>query len=453
MTRLADLEVLEYRVIVLADSPLETLVATTPEGDCLLRVAVPVYERRAKALRAAMREQWHANILVLDLFAAERGRSAYATAELLDSALPTSLRKTALADVSADELSEEERARIESSLAGKTGSPFTQVGWLKEATLWLEDTTDIHPRSEWRIEPYNAGGQFTLLRFRQFEGCEFWLKATAGPNAHERVVTQLLAELDGEHLPEIVATREEWNAWIMRSDPRSTTESPLRDLRLLGEITESMAALQRRTIGFEELLLAAGAFDQRLPRLQQDAGELFASLCEAMDRQTSTKAPRIGNDRIMVIRDLFERTCRFVERLNIPDAVIHGDMNRTNVVVGDDSVTFIDWSETYVGLPLITCEHLLLLNDVQDPELRKLDDLQLRARYRNGLGEICDPAAIQKASECMPLLAAASAIYGRGDWFNSPTREEPNRQRYARTLLRYMDRAADDPQLLSTLRG
>jgi hypothetical protein len=85
--------------------------------------------------------------------------------------------------------------------------------------------------------------------------------------------------------------------------------------------------------------------------------------------------------------------------------------------------------------------------------VKRFSDEQLRARYRDALGDVCDPGAIDKGFVCMPVLAAASAVYGRGDWFDSPARVDPQRQRYTRTLLRYMDRAAGDPELLSVLRS
>jgi hypothetical protein len=448
-----DLGMVEYRVIVVRAVSRAVLVVPTLEGDRFPRLTVPVAVRRAKALRAIMQELWQADILILDLFPVERERSAYATAELLSAHVPSDLQSVALDRVPSAELSEEERIRIQSSLDGETGSPFTQTGWLSQAMRWLEEATGSYWPSEWKIELHNAGGHFTLARFRHADGCDYWLKATGGPNSHERVVTGLLAQLGGEHLPEIIATREDWNAWIMRADPKGTTDWPLGDCSRLGDVMESMASLQRQTIGFERDLLAAGAFDQRLPRLQQHAGELFAYFCDAMDRQTSTKAPRIEQRRIFEIRDLFERTCSIVERLKIPNTVIHGDMNPGNVVIGEGGVKFIDWSEAYVGNPLITCEHLLLLNDAQTSAVKRFSDEQLRARYRDALGDVCDPGAIDKGFVCIPVLAAASAVYGRGDWFDSPARVDPRRQRYARTLLRYMDRAAGDPELLSVLRS
>jgi len=51
----------------------------------------------------------------------------------------------------------------------------------------------------------------------------------------------------------------------------------------------------------------------------------------------------------------------------------------------------------------------------------------------------------------MPILAAASTLYGRGDWLHSPRRNDPRRQSYARSLARHMDRAAREPRLLEAL--
>ena len=51
----------------------------------------------------------------------------------------------------------------------------------------------------------------------------------------------------------------------------------------------------------------------------------------------------------------------------------------------------------------------------------------------------------------MPILAAASTLYGRGDWLTSPRRDDQCRQSYARSLARHMDRAAREPSLVEAL--
>ena len=53
------------------------------------------------------------------------------------------------------------------------------------------------------IKQLNAGGSFALIRFRMWNGQDYWLKATGKPNAHEFSITLLLSKLCGDYLPEV----------------------------------------------------------------------------------------------------------------------------------------------------------------------------------------------------------------------------------------------------------
>jgi hypothetical protein len=135
----------------------------------------------------------------------------------------------------------------------------------------------------------------------------------------------------------------------------------------------------------------------------------------------------------------------------VPATVIHGDMNLGNILVGSSHCQLIDWAETYVGSPLTTFQHLLLLNQAQDESVRASIQRGLKNQYRRLLLAICEAEQIDEAFLFMPLVAAFGALCGRGDWLASPLRYDPRRQRYARTLARHIDRAAREPQLLSAL--
>ena len=130
---------------------------------------------------------------------------------------------------------------------------------------------------------------------------------------------------------------------------------------------QSLAELQIETAGQECLLFGAGAFDQRLDVIRRNADRLFAYVAEAMSLQTSTKAPQIGPGRLKELREILQRACDHAERMGIPPTILHGDMNLGNLVFTEDSCQFIDWSEGYVGHPLVTLQHLLLLNPARRP--------------------------------------------------------------------------------------
>jgi len=283
---------------------------------------------------------------------------------------------------------------------------------------------------------------------------DYWLKATGAPNTHERRVASLLSKLCRGWVPEVVAERPAWNAWLMRDDGDEIVALPREAsgvVRLLQGAVESLAALQMRTVGAEAELLKAGALDHRTHVLRTEAEALFAYMDEAMCLQTSTKVPRIETKRLHELQNIFEDVCSRTEDLGLPDMLLHGDMNLGNILVAGERCVFLDWCEAYVGNPLVTFEHLLLLNQIEDPREKASCDQRLRETYRTAMSKTCDPKAIDATFACMPLIAAVSTLYGRGDWRRTPARDDLRRQAHVRSIIRHMDRAAREPVLLEAL--
>ncbi|HEY5214715.1 MAG TPA: phosphotransferase [Acidobacteriaceae bacterium] len=448
------LECTEYRVVLIHPAS-RTLLAVDGAGELRLpSINVPANTRVVPRLHKVMVTGWGIHGLVLDFLSMEEGSSPCAIVELISENAPSALRAASVEQISESDLSERERALLYALLRGETESPFSRLGWLAEATHWVEQATGATITSMLDIEQFNAGGAFALLRFPMRNGRSYWLKATGWPNAHELPVTLFLSKLCPGHLPEILDVRPAWNAWIMpdkrTSDPMLPAV-PAQCLALLECAVTAMAELQVRTIGCNAELLAAGGFDQRVGVLRADSELLFERIREAMSLQTSTKAPRIEGERLVRLHRTFDATCDFVEEMAIPATVLHGDMNAGNVLYDDGHCQFIDWSEAYIGYPLVTLQHLLLLNQPGDVQLKTRWDRTLIDRYRAVMNEVCSQNAMDQGIACMPIIAAASAMYGRGEWLRSSIANNPHRQVYVRTLARHMDQAARDTALLDVV--
>lgn len=328
------------------------------------------------------------------------------------------------------------------------------MGWIYEAVDWVERVTGERIRSIFEVEQLNAGARFALVRIPMRSGRSYWFKATGEPSTHEQPITSYLSELCPRHLPEVLAVEPAWNAWIMpdkRTSHGQRSTSPRDRLQLLECAVTAIAEVQRHTAGREADLLAAGAFDQRLSILRADSGLLFKYIGEAMALQTSTKVPCIHESRLHELHSVFDATCELVETLGIPNTVLHGDLHAGNVLCGADGCQLIDWCEAYVGYPLVTLQHLLLLNSPEDAQLKSTWDHKLIERYQMVMSEVCGRGALEQGVLCMPLIAAASAMYGRGAWIRSPLVAIPHQQARIRTLARHMERAAQEPALLDML--
>jgi hypothetical protein len=454
MTAAISIDTNEYRV-VLIDPESRGMCALARGGEYrLIRVTVAQRTRLARQLQEALRNTWGLTVMILDCLTMEDGTSPCAFAELLHGGLPAEFRCIQPEQLPSDELSEQEHASLLAMLDGETTSPVGGIGWIDEAIAWVETATGRRVSSKSDVDQYNAGGAFTLVRFRMKDGGDCWLKATGAPNTHERPVTLLLSKLCRGYVPEVVAERPAWNAWLMCNDGDGIAALPREAsgvARLLEGAVESLAELQMRTVGAELDLLEAGALDHRTRVLRTEAEALFAYMDEAMGFQTSTKVARVETKRLRELQNLFEDVCSYMEESGLPDTVLHGDMNLGNILVADERCVFIDWCEAYVGNPLVTFEHLLLLNQIEDPSLKASCNQSLRETYRTAMSKICDSRAINAGFACMPLIAAASAIYGRGDWLRTPLRNDPRRQTYVRGIARHMDRAAQEPILPGAL--
>jgi hypothetical protein len=235
--------------------------------------------------------------------------------------------------------------------------------------------------------------------------------------------------------------RPEWNAWLTEeaglplSEPATALE--------MESATRVLATLQQATTECTDVLLAAGAFDWRLPILVDHIDEIVQHLIDAMARQTSNKVLPLTWGRLRELQLILRDACDQMEALGIPDTLLHNDLNAGNILYDGSRSVFTDWSEAAVGNPLLSFERLCQLDTGDYAHLREV----YRASWRERLGDEC----IDQAFALMPLLAVFAHLYGRGDWLHSEQGKLPQFESYARSLARRMDRAARNPILQEAL--
>jgi uncharacterized protein (DUF952 family) len=325
-----------YQLILIEPDARKVRAMETVDGYRLPSVRITNWTRPAKELQRAIQAAWKLHVVVLDILVLSDETPFCAVAEILLSANPVELKAVAFEQLRLPELSEEQRSQLVSLLAGGSlsNSPFSQLGWIDHAITWLESETGKRLVSKSRIEQYNAGGAFSLVRFPMEDDSSYWLKATGHPNAHELSITSLLSDLGSNYLPKIIASRPAWNAWLMSGEATQSAEDPadpFEHFRVLEDAVESMAELQIKTKDSRLDLLDAGAFDQSIKVFQTHSEALFDYLQEAMSLQTSTRVHRLDKTRLREIHAIFKEVCHRVEDLDLPDTIVHGDMNGGNI--------------------------------------------------------------------------------------------------------------------------
>jgi hypothetical protein len=435
----------EYRLVLVRSDSRKIWAEPNGDGLRLPRIVINRWARQAEKLQQGVEANWHIRTIVLDFLTGRNGGVPGAVVEMISSPPYDGLVTASIDEIPEEELTFEEREGVKATLTdgGSARGPFARVGWIQDAKEWVcsEAGRDIASTEE--VHQFNGSATFALVRFATKAGPAYWLKATGEPNAHEFHVTRQLAELCPDFLPHRIAAREDWNAWLSLD---AGQPMGLWTLPALEQAVFSMATLQKMTIGRTSALFSAGVFDQRIWVLRSHLVELFEYLDEAMVRQTSTKVPRIESHRLRQLARIIEDACFHMEALNIPDTVVHNDVNSGNILFDGVHCVFTDWCEVGISNPYFTFQYLCLLQPGGENWTHRL-----RKLYGQCWLEILDPSQIRQAFALMPLLAIFSYLYGRGTWLNSRERNAPHFEGYARSLTRRMEREAQDPGLLEVL--
>jgi hypothetical protein len=438
-----------YRLLLISRDLCGAFGQVTATAISLPRLRVSVCTRLAGQIQRVVSESWGIDVLILDFLKDSNGLPVWVVAIPLSHSCPKGLTQVNWERLPLSELDYSQRKVIDEICAGHTGDrgPFSRIDWIEDAKKWIAEETGRTLPLDAGIEQHNAGGRFALLRVAAPDGLAYWLKATGEPNLNELDITLTLAGICPGYLPRLIATRRDWNAWLMEEageplDPSSGVSCENAAL--------AIAEIQRSTIGHVQELLTAGATDQRLEVLRERVGKFIVYLEEAMEQQTSINAPRLPAQRLREIGSILGDACAAMEALGIPDTVMHNDLNCGNILVRDGRCVLTDWSEASVGNPFINFQGLLLLLP-RDGDCVELTRSQLMQAYKRCWLDRLEPWIVDRAFQLMPLLAIYSHLYGRGVWVDSARGRESDIQAYARSLARVMDREASSADFLEAL--
>jgi hypothetical protein len=417
-------------------------------------ITIPKWQRPAEQLTRLIATKWKLDSIVLDVFADTPNSLPCAMIEVRTPTWDFSsdgFKAVHPDQVSNDHLSDEERQTIVSILAGKddTRDPFSQLGWIDEAQEWIRDEVkDKDLRFTERFLQLGAGQRSALIRFGRGQGPDYWLKATGHRHSREFRVTTTLAALFPNHLPPLVAKHEAWSAWVMEDAGASLDDCF--SLPALERAVIALAELQQRSLGYLDTLRDAGVVDSSIAVLQKDLGSLFEYLEEAMAIQTSHKVAPLMPKNLTDLNGVLHSACCMMEDLRIPCSLVHGDINLGNIVMNASHCAFIDWAEAGIGNPFLTF-HQLLAHMVRVDPATEAWTARLEHLYKAQWRDRLTGSQIDRALTVAPLLTVLSCLHSGGSWLNSPRRNDPNVQGYARSLARRMDRVARAPELTEAL--
>jgi hypothetical protein len=323
---------------------------------------------------------------------------------------------------------------------GQPKGPFSRFGWLRDALKWLSESRGQECSEASDIRQLNASGTFALIRLGFSSGPAYWLKAVGAPNTNEFLTMAYLVRTYQDYLPPVLAMRRDWNAWLMEDVGDSLHSS--RSLEDFARAAERLAELQRDAARTDGDLIANGFFDHRVPALDAKVDATIDYLVEAMSLQTSTKVSPLSRMRLLEIGGLLHSTFEVLDRVDIPNSILHGDISPGSILSDGARCVFTDWCEAYVGNPFITleqfCVHAKRIPTNPAPWLARI-----KAAYCGVWRDLLSEEQLHSTLSLTPLLSLFSYLYGRGDWLSNSRRLEPAMQGYARALARHMDRVVD----------
>lgn len=261
---------------------------------------------------------------------------------------------------------------------------WEQPGWLEDAHAWIRaqlDSSGIRitaPIEQFHIRPWS-----TVMRIPAADGM-IYFKATAPALSYEPALTQFLAQLRPQLLPDLLAV-DLPQGWMLMRDSGIPLRALIKSEQSLArwqEILPLYVELQKALLPRTDQILALGVLDRRLETLPDQFERLVAD----------EPAMLVGEPESLTVEEYrrlrafgkpFEDLCNELASFGIPATLHHDDFHDANVFLQGGQVRFTDWGESAVTHPFFSLVVLLRgasnsLDLAPDaPELAQLRDWYL----------------------------------------------------------------------------
>lgn len=275
--------------------------------------------------------------------------------------------------------------------------PWQQPAWVAEAHAWIHARLgDLGRPASGPIEQPHVYPWSTVMRVPTEAG-PVWFKANAPELAHEAALSELLAGLDPDLVPPLLA-RDPATGWMLMADAGATLRVADGESAWLAgwrDVLPRYAELQVTATDDVEQVLALGVPDLRLAGLP--------ARYEALLDQVPAE-PRF-REALPAVAEL----CAELAAYGVPETVQHDDLHDAQIFVLGGRHRVLDWGDACVAHPFFTLavslEGVLAwgLHDVEGSvDVRPFRDAYLapfEAAYGRSLAEAV-PAALRLGWVC-----------------------------------------------------
>jgi len=456
-------EMESWRILLFARNGAEMLLLRSASGFRLPELRIPRWQRTAPNLNAETKRLWKLDTVALFPLNVSPGNNglpgcryhvmevcrAEELARLAPDCLTVSdLKEDSFADPR-DFLAVQRAMRFEGASSKKPLEAFAEFGSFEKLCQWIRpQLQSAGLRWDSHFCQLQASPSFALIRF-ETDGEAVWFKAVGKPNVHEFLITASLAARFPKYVPQILATHEAWNGWLMR-EANGTSLSQSADTSDWEKAVVSLADLQIASVPRSDEILAAGARDLRAHRLKGQMDSFFVLANRLMRLQTKTSPPPLSDTALCQLQRDLDNVLEQLRHLAIPDALGHLDCNPGNIIVSPSGCTFLDWAEACIANPFFTFQYLLEFfrqATPTDPEAER----SLIAAYTLRWESILGMEQIHNTLKLIPAAAAFAHAATVIDRLGAKEIEKPKTAASLRRLARRVQREIEELRMLEVL--
>jgi Phosphotransferase enzyme family len=445
-----------WRILLFGRGGEELVLLRTPSGFRLPELRIPRCQRVAPNLNAEAKRLWNLDTVCLLPLEISHGDLAVGATRyhVMEVCRPRELVRFAPDFVQMSAVKEDSFADINDYLAvrqkmePRTASlvdvhcgPFSTFGAFERISAWVrEQLQPLGLRLNGHFRQLQATASFALVRFATDRGA-VWFKAVGVPNLRESSITRSLAARLPQYVPELLAEKTDWNAWLIaEAQGQGLFESS--DPATWCRAAEFLAEMQIASLQHTTELQAAGAHDIRAQKLLNIVDPFFLVMQETMQAQSKTTVAKLTEPEICSVGERVAETLHKLAEAGIPNTLNHLDLNPCNVIVSTSGCTFLDWAEAAVGIPFFSLEYL------RQEFLRVFPGrMESERNFYKSYVNRWNPILADKITESLPHLVPLAAAFAFAasalPWDNPKMRQRPELSAFLRSLVRRMHRESE----------
>jgi hypothetical protein len=438
------------RIVVIAQ-PQKLLMCSCGDGSIELpQISVEAGSRIAYELAEYLRREW--NLAAICLFSPVMNSSQRSSVLAVVGRVPEAPRGYIWSEASEAirsvvpgpqaELLRISLQQVAEYESGKRPGPFARAKWLEELATWAAPALAERGLSWTGAFQQFGGGPGSALMRLETNGPAVWFKSVCGSLTREYAISKYIAAHTPGILPDILATRDDWRAWLMLEAEGCSLANSYSAEAWSGAGRE-LGAVQRAHVGATEDLLALGALDYCGPAVVNSVEALCRRLPELMSRQpANSRAPRLSRKQMRVMGSHSPVLCEALFHSNIPTTLVHGDPNPHNFIVGPTDTKIIDWAESYVSHPFLSYEYLRMHLHRTHPQEATEWEKELRESYARAWRPIVDERDIEDTFSLVPVIAPLIVASRALDRLDGPPEDQHGEIPATEAFIRSLARAA-----------